>query len=119
MYVCAVRNDKRKWVGLATWTGGPQTCLALAEDVFRHYGIQGETFWKDSMERQKNFAGYVQHVIHLTDSEERARLYACLRHIGDYVAMKGVEEGLRYYEEMYCDNEHSITALQMYRGGMR
>jgi hypothetical protein len=118
MYVCAVRNDKRKWVGIATWTGGPQTCLALAEDVFRHYGIQGETFWKDSMERQKNFAGYSS-VVHLTDTEEDARIYACLRRIGDYVAMKGVEEGLRYYEEMYCCGGLHAEALRMYREGMR
>ncbi len=71
MYVYTQKRGRWRY-GLASWTGGPNTCLAAAEDVFAAHGLKGGDTQRDDVRLQKNWAGFGPGALLLTDTEEEA-----------------------------------------------
>jgi hypothetical protein len=80
MYHLCVRVKGKKWVTVATWAGGPDSCQALAEDVFSGHGLTsihaGYRVQWDSIRERKNWSGYSDHCLTLHDTTEDARMFA-------------------------------------------
>jgi len=68
----AVIKEKGKLLTTATWTGNANSCLRLAEIVFRHHGVNARDVRWSSVAQQKNWRGYASDCVHLTDSETEA-----------------------------------------------
>jgi len=68
----AVTKKGGKLLTVATWIGGPNSCLRLAEVVFRHHGVNARDVRWASVAQQKNWHGYASDCVHLTDSETEA-----------------------------------------------
>ena len=68
----AVIKEQGKLLTVATWTGNANSCLRLAEVVFRHHGIKAQDVRWASVAQQKNWHGYIDGCLHLTDSETEA-----------------------------------------------
>lgn len=91
MYCVTMKTGTKKYI-LATWTGGSETCIRLAEALFHSYGIRGNVEWLDIVLKQKMFAGYTSKCKHLTDSVEYADDMFNIEHLKFYIGRKTKEE---------------------------
>jgi len=98
----------RKLFGLASWTCGAGLYSAAAEDVFRAHGLDGGSARWANVQGQKNWGGFVDGALVLTDTEAEARAHRERRAAREYRRM-GLD-----WERFASSQEPRIVTKEQY-----